>query len=91
MLHASPPPGPRLALNAALAKHKVVPVEIRRTIAGDEKNVVRAVHEFSWRLSKDDRARLDEAQKKLASYQKVENSDFIAARTAQETVRGQSE
>lgn len=91
MLHASPPPGPRLALNAALAKHKVVPVEIRRTIAGDEKNVVRAVHEFSWRLSKDDRARLDEAQKKLASYRKVENSDFIAARIDKATVRGQSE
>lgn len=91
MLHASPPPGPRLALNAALAKHGVVPVEIRRTIAGDEKNVVRAVHEFSWRLSKDDRARLDEAQKKLASYQKVENSAFIAARAGKETVRGQSE
>jgi hypothetical protein len=91
MLHASPPPGPRMALNAALIKHKVVPVEIRRTIDGDEKNVVRAVHEFSWRLSKDDRTRLDEAQKKLASFQKVENSAFIAARAGQQTVRGQSE
>jgi hypothetical protein len=90
MLYASPPPGPRLALNAAMEKHGVVPVEIRRTIAGDEKNVVRAVHEFSWRLSKDDRKRLDETQQHLASYQKVENADFIAARTKQDAVRGQS-
>lgn len=90
MLHSSPPPGPRLALNAALANHGVVPVEIRRTIGGDEKNVVRAVHIFLWRLSRADRARLDETQKKLANYKNVENTAFIAARTKQETIRGQS-
>lgn len=90
MLYASPPPGPRLALNAALVAHGVVPVEIRRTIGGDEKNVVRAVHMFSWRLSKDDRTRLDEAQKQLASYQRVENEAFIAARVKHDAVRGQS-
>lgn len=90
MLHSSPPPGPRLALNAALARHGVVPVEIRRTIGGDEKNVVRAVHLFSWRLSRADRQRLDEAQKQLANYKKVENEAFIAARVKQDAVRGQS-
>lgn len=90
MLYSSPPPGPRFALNAALANHNVVPVEIRRTIGGDEKNIVRAVHMFTWRLSRSDRSRLDEAQKKLASYEKVENEAFIAARTKQDAVRGQS-
>lgn len=90
MLYSSPPPGPRLALNAALEKHGVVPVEIRRTIGGDEKNLVRAVHFFMWRLSRDDRARLDEAQKQLANYKKVENEAFIAARVKEDAVRGQS-
>jgi hypothetical protein len=90
MLYGSPPPGPRLALNAALANHGVAPVEIRRTIGGDEKNEVRAVHFFSWRLSRDDRARLDEAYKQLASFEKVENEAFLAARAKQDAVRGQS-
>jgi hypothetical protein len=90
MLYSSPPPGPRLVLNAALAAHNVVPVEIRRTIGGDEKNIVRAVHIFTWRLARSDRSRLDETQKQLASYEKVENEAFIAARTKQDAVRGQS-
>jgi hypothetical protein len=92
MLHNSPPPGPRLALNDALAKHGVVPVEIQRTIAGDEKNAVRATHLFSWRLSRDDRARLDEAQAFLANFQKVDNEKFITARGEKNktVVRGQS-
>jgi hypothetical protein len=90
MLHSAPPPGPRLALNAALFNRGAVPVEIRRTIAGDEKNVARAEHLFSWRLSRADRNRLDEAQKNLASYTKVENEAFIAARVKQDAVRGQS-
>ena len=92
MLYNSPPPGPRLALNAALAKHGVVPVEIHRTIGGDDKNAVRATHLFSWRLSRDDRARLDEAQAYLANFQKVDNEKFIAARAEKdkEVVRGQS-
>lgn len=90
MLYSSPPPGPRQELNAALAAHGVVPVEIRRTIGGDEDNLVRAVHLFSWRLSRDDRSRLDEAQKQLASYAKVGNEEFLAARK-KDAVRGQSE
>jgi hypothetical protein len=91
VLHSAPPPGPRLELNAALAAHGVVPVEIRRTFGGDDKTLVRAVHFFSWRLSRDDRARLDEAQKQLASYDKVDNEAFLAARAKKDAVRGQSE
>jgi hypothetical protein len=93
MLHNSPPPGPRLALNAALAKHGVVPVEIQRTTGGDDKNAVRATHLFSWRLSRDDRARLDEAQAFLANFKKVDNEKFITARGEKKNktvVRGQS-
>jgi hypothetical protein len=91
MLHSSPPPGPRQALNAVLASHGAVPVEIRRTIGGDEDHVVRAVHLFAWQLSRDDRALLDEAQKQLANYVKVGNEEFLAARTREDAVRGQSE
>ncbi len=90
MLENTPPPRPRLALNEALEKHGVVPVEIRRTLGGDEKNLVRAAHLFSWRLSRDDRARLDEARQQVASFEKVENKEFLAARNKPDVVRGQS-
>jgi hypothetical protein len=91
MLHGAPPPGPRLELNAALVAHGVAPVEIRRIISGDEKNQVRAVHIFSWRLSREDRARLDEARERLANYAKVANDEFLAARAKKDAIRGQSE
>lgn len=90
MMFNSPPPGPRLALDAALAKHGVVPVEIKRTLGGDEKNVVKATHMFFWSLSRNDRARLDEAQAHLANFKKVDNEQFIAAKTGKDVVRGQS-
>lgn len=80
MLENTPPPRPRLALNEALVKHGVAPVEIRRTIGGDDKNLVRATHLFTWRLSRDDRARLDEARQQVTSFEKVENKAFLAAR-----------
>jgi len=41
MVYNSAPPGPRVALNAALAKHRVVPVEIYRTTGGEGKTAVR--------------------------------------------------
>lgn len=90
MMFNSPPPGPRLALDAALAKHGVVPVEIKRTLGGDEKNIVKATHMFFWSLSRNDRARLDEAQAHLANFKKVDNEQFIAAKTGKDVVRGQS-
>src|SRR5690606_23534291 len=90
MMFNSPPPGPRLALDAALAKHGVVPVEIKRTLGGDEKNVVKATHMFYWQLSREDRRRLDEAQAHLANFKKVDNEQFIAAKTGKDVVRGQS-
>lgn len=90
MMFNSPPPGPRLALDAALAKHGVVPVEIKRTLGGDEKNIVKATHMFYWQLSREDRRRLDEAQAHLANFKKVDNEQFIAAKTGKDVVRGQS-
>lgn len=93
MLYGAAPAGPRHALDASLAKHKAIPVEIRRITGGDEKNQVRAAHLFSWRLSRDDRSRLDEAQEFLTSFEKVGNEAFLTAQRKhdKEVVRGQSE
>ena len=89
MMHGAPPPGPRLALNAALEKHGVVPVEIRRTISSQSKTA-RATHLFTWRLSREDRARLEEVRQQLTSFKKVDNQNFIANRGGKDVVRGQS-
>lgn len=91
MMNSSPPPGPRLELNSSLEKYGVMPVEILRTLKAN-KSTLRATHDFSWRLSRDDRARLDEAKKYLASFKKVGNEEFIASKgIASDVVRGQSE
>lgn len=91
-LNNLPLPGPRLSLNRALSLHQVVPVEIRRTIKNAETQQVRASHLFSWRLSREDRARLDEVRRDLANYKKVDNKTFLTTgvRGGQKVVRGQS-
>ena len=50
LLSAGPPPEPRLRLNEALARHKVIPLKVELTRAG-EKEPIRAEHQFTWRLS----------------------------------------
>ena len=89
MMHGAPPPGPRLALNEALEKHGVVPVEIRRKIES-QPTAVRATHLFSWRLSREDRSRVEEVRQHLASFDKVDNKEFVARRGGSSVVRGQS-
>ncbi len=89
MMHSSPPPGPRLALNAALEKHGVMPVEIHRTV-DSQSTTLRATHLFSWRLSREDRAQLEEVRKHLANFEKVGNKAFLASRMGKDVVRGQS-
>jgi hypothetical protein len=95
MVYNSAPPGPRIALDAALAKRNVVPVEIHRTTGGEGKNAVRSTQMFTWRLSREDRNRLDETQTNLANFKKVDNEEFIAARAEKSekgkaVIRGQS-
>ncbi len=89
LMNSSPPPGPRLALNSALEKNGVVPVEIRRKVDASATSL-RAVHLFSWRLSREDRARLDEARRFLATFEKVGNEEFLAHQGKQEIIRGQN-
>ena len=89
MMHGAPPPGPRLALNAAFERHGVVPVEIRRKVQS-KSDALRATHLFSWRLSREDRSQVEEVRKHLASFEKVDNKDFLASRNGRDVVRGQS-
>ena len=70
------PPGPRLRLNEALARHQVVPVKVELTRAGVSEPL-RAEHKFIWRLSRADLERIDEVRASLASYREVENAEFL--------------
>jgi hypothetical protein len=76
LLLAGPPPEPRLAVNAALARYQVVPVSVE-LVRNNEKEKLRAEHEFAWLLSKKDLARIDEAQKGMAAYRPVDNEEFL--------------
>jgi hypothetical protein len=76
LLSAGPPPEPRLRLNEALARHNAVPLKVELTRHG-EKEPLRAVHEFTWRLSREDMARIDGVRASLASYRPVSNEEFL--------------
>jgi hypothetical protein len=76
LLSAGPPPEPRLRLNEALARHKAVPLEVELTRAG-EKEPLRAMHTFTWRLSRGDFERIDQVRASLASYRPVSNEEFL--------------
>lgn len=76
ILSSAMPPLPRLAVNEALEKHNVVPVEVNLTLAGGQDTQLRAEHLFTWRLSKDDRARIALVGEQLVSFRDVSNSEF---------------
>lgn len=76
LLHAGPPPEPRLRLNDALARYQVIPVTIQLTRVGEE-TPMRAEHDFVWRLSREDREQIDAARNALASYRDVTNEEFL--------------
>ncbi len=82
LLVGGPPPEPRLKLNAALARYKVIPLKVERTRAGEE-DPVWAEHEFTWRLSRQDRNRIDTVRESLASYRAVTNEEFLTSTQAQ--------
>jgi hypothetical protein len=83
LLQAGPPPEPRLRLNSALARYRVVPVKVELTRSND-KTPLRAEHDFTWRLSQDDRERIDDANDALASFHKVSNDEFLRATQPEE-------
>jgi hypothetical protein len=76
LLSGGPPPEPRLRLNAALARHEVVPLKVELT-RGREKETLRAEHQFTWRLSREDLDRIDNVRASLASFREVQNQEFL--------------
>jgi hypothetical protein len=78
LVNGGPPPFPRLAVNTALARHACVPLEVRLTNSGD-KPALRSEHLIAWRLSKQDRQRIDQAMNDVAKYKDVSNEEFHKA------------
>jgi hypothetical protein len=76
LMNTHEPPQPRLAVNAALAKHAVVPtrVELRQSAPAEP---VWAKHDFVWRLSQEDQSRIDEVRNAMGSYRDVSNEEFL--------------
>jgi hypothetical protein len=77
LLAGGPPPEPRLRLNAALARHDVIPLRVELTRAG-EKQRFRSEHDFTWRLSREDMILIDDVRKSLTDYREVSNDEFLA-------------
>jgi hypothetical protein len=76
LLTGSPPPQPRLELNKSLSRHKAIPKTVELTRAGRDEPL-RAEHDFTWMLSQDDMARIEEANASLASYRDVTNEQYL--------------
>jgi hypothetical protein len=77
LLGAGPPPEPRLRLNEALQRYQVLPLKVELTRAS-EKQPLRAEHEFTWRLSRQDADKIDKVRASLASYRTVSNQEFLS-------------
>lgn len=72
--HSGLPPEPRLRLNAALARHQVIPQTVELARAGEDP--LRAEHSFAWLLSQDDHKRIDKVRASLSSFKDVSNEEF---------------
>lgn len=80
LLEASLPPAPRLLVNEQLARREVVPIEVELYSGPiDDEPDLRAEHLVTWILSKRDRARIDEATRRLTEYAEVDNEVFRRA------------
>jgi len=75
LLQGTAPPEPRLRLNEALARQEVIPLKIELTREG-EKRLLRAEHDFTWLLSRDDEKRIDDVSNALFGYRQVSNEEF---------------
>jgi hypothetical protein len=76
LISAGPPPEPRLRLNEALARHEVIPLKVELTRSG-EGDPIRAEHQFIWRLSNDDRSRINDVATSLSKFRSVSNEEFL--------------
>jgi len=74
-------PFPRLAVNAALGEHERIPYEVQLLIPANKNHkedlVIRSEHRIQWRLSRDDRAKIDEAGNYLVTFPEVSLEEFL--------------
>jgi hypothetical protein len=74
------PPGARLALNQALAEHELLPLEISRTTIADSPFVrkleVKSQHLVNWKLSGEDRKKIDRAADMMATFRAISFDDY---------------
>lgn len=76
LIHAGPPPEPRLQVNAALARYQVLPVTVELAREG-EKEKLRAEHQFVWLLNKKDLNKIEDARAAIVAYRPVENEQYL--------------
>lgn len=72
-------PFPRLMVNAALARHQVIPAEVHLEVPaspGHQQLVVHSKHEVLFLLSQKDRQEIEKAKQYLAEYKKVDFKEF---------------
>ncbi|MEQ8848563.1 hypothetical protein [Botrimarina sp.] len=77
LLEAGLPPAPRLKVNEILAGHDVVPLEVELYSGpiADEPDL-RAEHLVTWILSRNDRNRIEQANRQVAEFAEVDNAHF---------------
>lgn len=76
LLSSAMPPHPRLQVNEALEKHGVVPVEVKLSLSDAQQTRIRAEHFYTWRLSKEDRARIALVGEQIVAFREVPNAEF---------------
>lgn len=77
LLEAGLPPAPRMLVNEALAGRDLVPLEVELysgPITGEPD--LRAEHLVTWILSREDRKRIEQANRQVAQFTKVGNEKF---------------
>ncbi len=79
LLAPSMPPQARLEVNKVLARRNLLPSEVTLTLGGDKETRLRAEHTYVWRLSKEDRERIQLVGDQLALFREVTNEEFQAA------------
>ena len=79
------PPYSRFELNRLMAKQKLLPKSIKRTLMLDEvglrKQIVRSEHVINWQLTNTDRKRISQTGDQMASFKEVSADEFWQLKT----------
>jgi hypothetical protein len=79
------PPYSRFELNRLMAKQKLMPKSIKRTLMLDEvglrKQIVRSEHAINWQLTNTDRKRISQTGDQMATFKEVSADEFWQLKT----------